>query len=149
MILDNGLKALVIAAGVFITCVLLNIGFYFLRESKGIAIASGENLSEFAAELSESNITMYDGLELTGSDVVNFVKKQLGEYNSTETAPVYVYVKTVKDTVTLENTYYNGENIDNIQNFTHVMYIKPTGKFVGKVVRDENKVIIGVNFIQH
>lgn len=141
--MDNGLKGLIIAAGVFVTCVILNIGFYFLRESKDISSASANNLSEFAAELSESNITMYDGLEVTGSDVVNFIKKHLGGYTATQTSPMYVYVKTEA-----ENTYYNSADIINIQNFTHLKYIKPIGKFTGEIVRDANDMIIGIKFIQ-
>ncbi|MDF2473839.1 MAG: hypothetical protein K0R21_1621 [Anaerocolumna sp.] len=121
---------------------LLSIGFIYLRESKYISFASASNLSEFAVELTESDITMYDGLEVTGSDVVNFIKKNLGSYTSTQTSPVYVYVETEH----ASNTYYNEAEIDNIQNFTHEKYIKPISKFIGEIVRDGNDVIVGLRF---
>jgi len=141
---DNSLKALILSAGVFITCIVISIGFYFARESQALSSISAENLSDFATELTERDLTQFDGLEVTGSDVVNFIKKELGEYVSTDTASFYVYVKTS----TSENTYFNGANISNMQKFTHSMYIKPIGKFTGEIVRDENKVIVGIKFIQ-
>lgn len=142
--MDNALKGLIIAAGVAITCFIISIGFYFARESKTISAESANNLNDFSNELSESDITMYDGLEITGSDVVNFIKKELGEYGDSDTAPFYVFVKTV----IAENTYQNNINFANMQNFTHSMYIKPISKFIGEVVRDGNNVIIGIRFIQ-
>jgi hypothetical protein len=143
-ITDNGLKALILAAGVLITCLVLSIGFNFSNESQAISASSTEQLVDFANELSDSDIKMYDGLDVTGSDVVNFIKRELSDYSSSEIAPVYVYVKTTNG----ENTYYNGEYISNIQNFTTTKYIKPTSKFIGDIVRDANEVIIGVKFIQ-
>jgi hypothetical protein len=139
---ENGLKALLLAASVFITCVLLSIGFIYLREAKNISFASASNLSELAVELTESDLTMYDGLEVTGSDVVNFIKKNLGSYTSAQTSPVYVYVETESSS----NTYYNESDLNHIQNFTHEKYIKPISKFIGEIVRDENDVIIGLKF---
>lgn len=142
--MDNSLKGLILAAGAVITCMVLSIGFLFARESQAISVTSADKLNRFSSELSESDFTMYDGLEVTGSDVVNFIKKQLGGYSSAETAPVCIYVKTSKT----GNYYANGSVIESIQNFTHVNYISPLGKFTGKIVRDGNKVITGINFIQ-
>lgn len=142
--IENGLKGFILSAGIVITCTVISIGFYFARESSALSSASAENLSEFSTELYERNITMYDGLEVSGSDVINFIKRNLGDYGSTEISPLYVYVKTLSS----ENTYVNGGKVTNIQNFTDTMYIKPIGKFVGKLDRDENRVIIGIKFIQ-
>lgn len=142
--MDNALKGLIIAAGVAITCFIISIGFYFARESNSLAAESANKLNEFSNELSESDITMYDGLEVTGSDVVNFIKKELGKYGESEIAPFYVYVKTT----IAESTYQNDLNFKNMQNFTDPLYIKPISKFTGEVVRDGNNVIIGIRFMQ-
>jgi len=142
--MDNSLKGLILAAGVMITCLVLSIGFYFARESKALSSNSSSKLNDFSSELTESNLIMYDRLEVTGSDVTNFIKKHLGEYTEAETAPIYVYVETS----TKENTYKNGAFIEDIKNFSNIKYINPLGKFTGDIVRDANDVIIGIKFIQ-
>jgi hypothetical protein len=87
---------------------------------------------------------MYDGNEVNGSDIVNLIKKILGDYTNLETSPVYVYVKTSL----AENTYTNNIYIPYIKNFTDTRYIKPTAVFTGGVVKNKNDVIIGIKFIQ-
>ena len=94
--------------------------------------------------MKESNLTSYDELVLTGSDVVNFIKKHLDSYASIENSPLCIYIKTSN----AENTYTNNSDIVNIKNFTHNQYISPLGKFIGEVVRDENDVIYLMKFIQ-
>jgi len=142
--MDNSLKGLILAAGVMITCLVLSVGFYFARESKALSSNSSSKLNDFSTELTESDLIMYDELEVTGSDVTNFIKKHLGDYTAIETAPIYVYVKTS----TTENTYKNGAFIENIRTFTDIKYINPLGKFAGDIVRDANDVNIGMKFIQ-
>jgi hypothetical protein len=127
-----------------LTCLLI---VYFKRVADtgfDTSDTAVEQLNEFNKELSESELTMYEGLEVTGSDVVNLIKKQLGSYRVTETAPLYVYVKTS----TSETTYQNGSFISNIQDFASTQYVKPVGKFNCSIVRDLNDVIIGINFKQ-
>lgn len=142
--MENILKAIVIGAGVLITCIVIGISFQIYRESKSISIASANNLNEFASELNESDLTRYDGLEVKGSDVLNFIKKQLGEYESFEVASVSINVITSKSS----NTYVNGLFLSDIVNFTNDKYINPISKFSGKVIRNKNKVIVGLCFTQ-
>ncbi len=142
--MDNSLKGLILAAGTVITCIVLSIGFLFARESRALSSAGTEKLNHYSAELSESDLTMYDGLEVAGIDVTNLIKRRLGSYTSSETAPVQIRVKTAK----AENTYSNGGAIDSIQNFTHNNYINPLGKFTGKILRDGNKAITAIQFLQ-
>jgi hypothetical protein len=114
-----------------------DVGF----DASNIAV---EHLNEFNKELSESDLTMYDGYEVTGSDVVNLIKKQLGSFGAAEAAPLYVYVKTNN----AENTYQNGALITKIQDFSSTQYVKPVAKFNCSIVRDLNDVIIGITFQQ-
>jgi len=136
-------KILILAASTIITCLIVAIGMNMARDAKTLSNTATSQMSELNDDISNSDIKMYDGSYVTGSEVVNFIKKQLGDYAASQTAPIYVYVKTVS-----ENTYDNGNNIANIKNFSHNMYIKPTSSFLGKVVKNINNVIIGVNFIQ-
>ena len=81
--------------------------------------------------------------------MVNFIKKHLGDYTTDEEAPIYVRVTTKTAGGTYDNTYTNSEHLSDIKNFSCTQfYIKPTAWFTAKVVRTENKAILGVVFAQ-
>jgi hypothetical protein len=103
-----------------------------------------EKLDEFNVSLSESDIIMYDGYEVCGSDVVNFIKKNLGSYTGSETAPIYIQV--VEGAV--RYVYINNLYFSEIQDFSNAMYIKPVAVYTCTVIRDANEVIIGVRFVK-
>lgn len=112
-----------------------------------IIISDTEKL---ASEYAEYDIEVYDGEVIRGSEVVNFIKKNLGDYLLSETAPLYIEVKTKLSEITYTNTYINNAQIDNIRNFSSIKYyIKPTALFTGEVIRTKNRVIIGVKFTQN
>lgn len=107
------------------------------------------NTEKTASEYAEYDITKYDGEEIRGSEVTNFIKKHLGDYDASETAPIYVEVITKNSGSTNINTYYNKTYIEKIKNFSELQhYIKPTAIFKGEVIRNANKVILGVKFTQ-
>lgn len=141
--MENSLKGLILAAGISITCLVISLGFYTAREARVISSITTEKLSVLGRELQESDYTVYDGKQVLGSDVTNFIKKYLGPYSSTEVSPIYVYVKTALS----EKAYVNGSEIGQIRDFTHSQYINPLGKFRGAIIRDENDVIRGISFI--
>lgn len=104
------------------------------------------NTETTTSEYAEHEISKYDGEEIRGSEVTNFIRKQLGDYDTSETAPIYVEVITK---ISGSNTYYNKEHIESIKNFSNMQYyIKPTAIFKGEVIRNTNKVILGVRFTQ-
>lgn len=142
--MDNINKAWLLGIGVIITCLVISLGYMNVREAQSLSSASATRLNEYATELSESDINKYHGLEVNGSDVINLIKKSLGDYRVDQIAPVYITVTTS----TSVTTHTNSSNIESIQNFTHNMYIKPIAKFTGKVVKDVNEVIIGIEFQQ-
>lgn len=140
--ISDATKILLLAAATIITCVIASLGMMAMRSAKELnktALAQMQSLNE---SIQDQDIKKYDKAEVYGSDVVNVIKKYLGDYGAGETAPIYIYVKTkVK-----ENTYINGTQIKNIQNFSHVNYIKPTAVFSGEVIKNQNDVILGIRF---
>ncbi|MBH1940637.1 hypothetical protein I5677_07025 [Mobilitalea sibirica] len=142
--ITEAVKILIFAATVFITCILVTLGFQAAETAKEISGSAISSMAEINSDLKDSDIKKYDKTEVYGSDVVNFIKKYLGDYSVTETAPVYVLVKTSL----AENTYTNGVYISDIRNFSNAMYIKPTAVFTGEVIKNANDVIVGINFIQ-
>ena len=142
--MSNVTKFLLLAFSLMITCLLVVYFNRVLDVGLDTSDTAVDKLNEFHKELSESEFTMYDDKEIGGSDVVNYIKKQLGSIDSTDEANIYVHVITS----TSDHSYRNSTSISDIQNFTSVRYIKPTAKFRCNVIRDANDVIIGVSFQQ-
>ncbi|NLP16037.1 MAG: hypothetical protein GX379_03200 [Clostridiales bacterium] len=107
------------------------------------------NTEEAACDYIEYELVKYDGEEIRGSEIVNLIKKKLGDYLPAEKAPIYVEVITKDPNSFYNNIYNNNAYINDIKNFSSIEhYIKPTAMFAGEVIRTENRVIIGVKFTQ-
>jgi len=125
----------------------------FIRNSLEGTMDSANQLiskqEQTLSEIEEYDIMKYDNEEIRGSEVINFIKKYLGDFSPEEEAPIYVRVKTVSAEGSHDNTYINSEHISDIKNFSSLQhYIKPTAWFTAEVIRTENKVILGVAFMQ-
>lgn len=137
-------KILIFAAAIIITCLIVALGFRAADTAKALSNSAITQMAEMNNDIKDSDIKKFDKNEVYGSDVMNFIKKYLGDYTSSEAAPIYVLVRTSLS----ENTYVNGEDIKNLKNFTHEKYIKPTALYHGEVIMNKNKIIIGVEFKQ-
>lgn len=142
--MESALKGLMLSAGVILTCVVIGVGFYMAREAKTTAVYAGNQMSEFQKELVESNYTRYDGITVSGSDVLNFIKKNLGGITAGKTGEVYVELKTEKT----ENTYVDSTYIKNLRDFADTRYVNPVAVFDASIIRDVNEVIVGIRFVQ-
>lgn len=142
--MDNILKGILLGTGILLTCIIISIGFMVAKESMKISSANAKELDKISSELSERDLVMYDGLEVKGSDVINCIKNKLGSYTAAETSPISINVITSNSNY----TYVNGASIEEINNFTNDKYINPLKKFIGKAVRDRNKVIVCLRFTQ-
>ena len=140
--MDSALKGLMLAAGVILTCMVIGVGFYVAREAKATAVASGNQLSEYQKDIKESSLTKYDGMEVSGSDVINFAKKNLSSYDRTEVAPVYIQIQTASH----DETYESNRHLKDLRDFSNARYVNPVNLFLCTIIRDENDVIIGVKF---
>lgn len=140
---------LMTAAGVVILGIII---FYMISHLRSTANATNkiiDNTEQLTAKLADYNITRYDGEELRGSQVRNFIKEHVGDYSESEAAPIYVKVTTVISGIAYTNTYVNKEHIKDIKEFDNAQYyIKPTAWFTCEVIKTANKAIIGVAFTQ-
>lgn len=148
--MENSLKGLVLAAGTIITCIVIGLGFYIAREARDTASSGAGQINKLNAEFSDTSKTMYEGTEVSGSEVLNVIRKFQDE-------AVGVMVKTNKS-----STYYiyqfdmtsgelKGKTADDYkvaQNELSNTYINPNGRFEGGVVRDSNGTITGITFTQ-
>ncbi|MGM0379632.1 MAG: hypothetical protein ACQEQE_07785 [Bacillota bacterium] len=157
--MENSLKMLMIGAAVAITLAIITAGFYILRQGQGIMKSSSEKVSQISSEIEESEFTIYENQEVSGSEVVNLVRKYRDDR-------VGIYIETGKDT---NGTWYNneidgvdsddevyvgsiesenGESLSTLLDEENDEYVNPNGRFLGRVVRNENDSIIGLYFEQ-
>jgi len=147
--MENSLKAILMAAGVVVTLIVVSIGFLLMRSGQNTAQNAINKLGQVNAELEESQYTMYDKVEVSGAEVVNALKKFENEY-------IGIQVKTNKNT-SGEWYIYNGSgdsltstsgNITNTMDEKSIEYVNPNGKFTGEIKRDSNGTIIAITFKQ-
>lgn len=141
--MDSVYKFFLLAAGLIITASLIFLGFRMAEAGKEAGNTSVNRFVDFNTELREAEIMQYDGTTVSGSDVVNFVRKNLSACSTAEEAPFEVIVKT--GTVT---THRDNSSLADIVNFSHISYISPNGRFIGTVNRNANEVIVSVMFVQ-
>lgn len=142
--ITDATKIMILAAATLITCLLVAFGLSAMRTARNLNETAVAQMIALNNDLKDSDLKQFDDLEVHGSEVVNLIRKELGDYGDGETAPIYIYVKTSAK----ENTYTNGSQVRNLQNFTHENYIKPTALFLGELDVNENDVILGVRFTQ-
>jgi hypothetical protein len=148
--MDNSLKGLILAAGTIITCIVISLGFYISREARDTAASGAGQISKLNAEFNESDKVMYDGLNVSGSEVVNVINKFKNgdiaiQVNTKKCSTYYVNILDDKQTV------INGSSsasVKTAQNSLSSVYINPNAQFQGSIIRDVNNTIIGIIFAQ-
>ena len=148
--MENSLKGLMLAAGIIITCIIISLGFYIAREASDTASSGTGQINELQAEFADTSKTMYENTEVSGSEVINVIRKFSDEM-------IGVKVQTKKNTsyyiyqfIDTDGSLKNASTLDykSAQNATSANYINPTGRFLGAVIRDANGTITGLSFVQ-
>lgn len=143
--MSHATKFLLLAASIIITCVLVWYGFRMLNIGSEISKNAMYQMQKLNSDIKDSGIMRFnDNDSVTGSDIVNFMKEYLGDYEAKETGPIYITVIEGE----ADYTYKNGFYIQDIKNFTSERYIPPTAVFSGEVIKNENDIIVGVKFIK-
>lgn len=138
--MNNGLKALLIAASTIITCIIISLGFMMAREAGAIGNSVVGEFYRYRRVVEERDLMKYDGAVVYGSDVVNLMKKELSE-----TADGFVV--TVKEKKT-GYSYTDRSGAEKAEDIEHAEYIVPTSEYTGKVIRNENGVITEILFVK-
>lgn len=148
--MENSLKGLILAAGVIITCLVVGIGFYISREASAAATNGTGQISRMNKEVSESDKVMYDGLTVTGSEVINAINKYKSEDISVKvtTKKSVVYYNRLLKNNDKELGDVSSASVKNTQIITSSYYINQKAQFTGEILRDVNDTIIGISFVQ-
>lgn len=148
--MENSLKGLMLAAGIIITCIIISLGFYIAREASDTASSGTGQINELQAEFADTSKTMYENTEVSGSEVINVIRKFSDEMigikvQTKKNTSYYIYQFSDAD-----GSLKQASSLDykSAQNASAENYINPTGRFLGAVVRDANGTITGLCFVQ-
>lgn len=149
--MDNSLKGLILAAGVIITCVVVGLGFYISREAKNMSSNGVSQITGMNSEYQDVAKTMYDGLTVSGREVVEVLKKFQDEMED-GTFRITVYTgKAKKENDGSGGTTYGKDGSGTLSAASEkggAQYINPSARFAGKVTYDGNACIDGLVFSQ-
>lgn len=154
--MDNSVKAILIGASVAITLIIVTLGFFILRQGQSSINLTAKQISNMNSSIAESEYTMYDGVTITGSEVVDVIRKfkdeNVGVHVTTnKTSPNgNWYINTVTVNASKVGTLGSASpnTVSNTITETHTQYVNPNGKFEGEVIRDVNGVIVALRFVQ-
>jgi len=136
-------KFFIIAASLIVTAGLIFVGFRMADIGTEAANHAIEKLVVFERELQKAELLQYDGAEVSGSDVVNFLRKHLDERSSVEQKGMKIIVIQGEKC----KEYEKADEIKEICNFSHESYINPSALFVGNVSENANGIISEVSFV--
>ena len=155
--MENSLKGLLLAAGTVITCIVIGLGFYIAREARDTANKGAGQISKLNAEFSESDKIMYDNISVSGTEVINVINKFKNDdmgiiVNTKKTKNIQFNRNLTNSTSNGVVVYKLGGNastkVKDSQDINNNIYINPNGQFLGQVLRDENNVVVGIQFTQ-
>lgn len=134
--------------------VLMTIGLVYSVQKlnnqgqESVNIGSSK-LTKLNSDLQDSDTAMYDGISISGSEVLNVIKN-------------YSEEKVSVKVVTKKSTTYYGYSVDagnnlttgatgslkKAESITDNQYINPTGSFKGSILKDSNDVATCLVFTQ-
>ncbi len=145
--MDNSLKGLILAAGVIITCLVVGLGFYISREAKNTSSNGISQITSMNSEYQDVNKTMYDGVTVSGREVLKVIEKYGTELSKGDfTIIVYTGKKGVERGGVIFNTQNYSTN--EARKVKSESYINPDGSFLGELSQDENGAYSKLSFAQ-
>ena len=76
--MSHGLKLLMIAAGAIITCIVVVVGFQLTKSGRNDTNKASEQYSSVMGSFDNVKLTIHENLEVSGADVVTFIKENAG-----------------------------------------------------------------------
>ena len=138
--MENALKALVMAAEIVITCIVVAFGFYAARTAKANAAAGNEAATKMTRRLEENNYIVYDGAVLSGSELLNLLRYELNKMKSGDGSIAYFEV-----TVNRRNVLTKVEDYSRLASRDSTEYISPTRAFKGEAIYKQGS-LVGLKF---
>lgn len=135
-------RALLMAAAVMLSVLLISIMISQYNSAREVVNSSSDVMSRKAEEIRNSDIMQYDGLTVTGEDVINFMKKNLGE-DAEMYGQLTVTLKGVSGNIL---SYSDTESVSSLTDPENEKYIRPFSKWKCSVKKNKNGIITEVIF---
>lgn len=149
--MENGLKALLIAAGAIVTILVIGIGISFYQKGKQASDSASDSMDQMTTVLNESTYTDLEGRSVFGNEVqskVNaFANTEIAVEVITATSTTW-YNYSDQDMSNAVDANTNSANISSCKQKTATNYINPNAKFNVSLYRDANGTIKAVIFTQ-
>ncbi|RJG21346.1 ABC transporter permease [Paenibacillus thiaminolyticus] len=156
--MNNAQSALKVAAGILLTIALITIVVLLFANANEATKTAQNEFSSIQTELSRAAFTVYDNTTVSGSQVINAIRKYYsqdqfgirvitGKNKANNNKTGNYYGMNVLDDGSISGTSKN-ENIQIAQTETLDSYVNPSGKFIAKVIVDKNNVTRGIVFDQ-
>lgn len=156
--MNNAQSALKVAAGIFLTIALITIVVLLFVSAQEATKTAQNEFSSIQTELSKASFTVYDNTTVSGSQVVNAIRK----FYKQDQFGVRVITGKNKANGITEGTYYGSDVLDNgtvssakrneslelatLESLES--YVNPSGKFRARVIVDQSNVTRGIVFEQ-
>lgn len=132
------------AVALLLTVGLIYIGLNMYDRASRTADSVERNQAYTERVTQEYGITKYDGLEITGSTAITYIKQLIGVYE----VPVDLNIVRATDGQVKTNTITDSTNYSKFRDSTSNYYINPMKMFTVSVERDKNDVIVKVIITQ-
>lgn len=161
--MGNAQKALVMAAGIFLAIALITIAVVLFISAQEATKTAQNNFSNIQTELSQTAFTVYDNTVVSGSQVVNALRKfsdkdQFGiQVVTGKNRAGSWYGKIIHTAGAIDSPDY-GSVVDGTNatgkmseaiDESKIDYVNPSGKFKAKIITDRSNVIRGIVFEQN
>lgn len=145
--MTNGMKLLILAASAIIVCVVCGVGFYVTREGKSSVNNATGQFTSMSSSYNDVDKSLYDGLTISGTELVSLIESYTGTSDFTE-GVFTIKVNTLSNLAPTPSGTPAVYPTTVAQKKSDANYINPTGKFEGKVKRNENDIIVNITFTQ-
>ena len=136
-------RALLLATSVILSVILVSLMIAEFNSAREMANISSDIMSDRTEEIRDSDVMQFDGLTVSGSDVVNFCMKQFKDTFSGEEAEFKI---TLKSSSGNSRTYKDYESVLRLKDSEESEYVNPISKWKCRVNRNKNGIITEVLF---
>ncbi|MDQ0087505.1 hypothetical protein J2T12_000899 [Paenibacillus anaericanus] len=146
-----------VAAGIFLTIMLITIVVIITISSQDAAKQGQTKMASITTQLSDTEFNTYNNTTLSGSQALNAIRQymsleQFGIHVTTGKGDTSHYgneleINATSGVVDKVKGAGNGTLV-NAENQSLDSYINPSGKFKSTIVRDKNNMIRGIIFKQ-
>ena len=149
--MDNSLKGLILGAGALITAFVISMAFFVSREASATTNSAVSQISRLNKEFADSDKTMYDGLTVSGNEVINAINKfkldDIAIKVTTKKSVIYYNRLLTNDDKELGSV--STASIKETQDIRSNAFINLKANFTGEVLRDANNTPICIAFNQN